>query len=246
MRCSKFIFSIFFTICCLSSNALATNWVVADNNGKRIFIDTDSINVNMSSIYYNVRYYEKAVGEDVVATIQAKDNYAGLVSTCKYSEYLNNPKLANSYTKSIAKTFNELTPNSLLYNANLIANDSKNYLVKKNSNVKEQKLVNTNKQDLVDFRPYMKNLQEQIKKNWNPPKGNESKQVILLFKIAKDGSLLSCSVYKSSGLQSADQAAMNAVNLTAPFEPLPDKYTEEEISIQFTFDYNVFGKSKNK
>lgn len=92
-----------------------------------------------------------------------------------------------------------------------------------------------------DFGPYMRELQRRIKMNWDPPKGNESKRVVLLFKIAKDGRLLSCSVYKSSGLKSADDAALNAVRLTAPFKPLPAEYKGQSIDIQFTFDYNVFG-----
>lgn len=94
-----------------------------------------------------------------------------------------------------------------------------------------------------DFGPYMRELQRRIKMNWNPPKGNESKRVVLLFKIAKDGRLLSCSVFKSSGLPSADSAATNAVKLTAPFKPLPAEFKGQSIDIQFTFDYNVFGAS---
>ena len=94
-----------------------------------------------------------------------------------------------------------------------------------------------------DFGPYMRDLQRRIKMNWDPPKGNESKRVVLLFKIAKDGRLLSCSVFKSSGLPSADKAALNAVQLTAPVRPLPAEYKGPSIDIQFTFDYNVFGAS---
>ena len=95
-----------------------------------------------------------------------------------------------------------------------------------------------------DFGPYMRELQRKIKMNWDPPKGNESKRVVLLFKIAKDGRLLSCSVFKSSGLQNADKAAINAVHLAAPFKPLPPEYKGSSIDIQFTFDYNVFGATK--
>ena len=94
-----------------------------------------------------------------------------------------------------------------------------------------------------DFGPYMRDLQRRIKMNWDPPKGNESKRVVLLFKIAKDGRLLSCSVFKSSGLPNADKAALNAVQLTAPFRPLPADFRGQSIDIQFTFDYNVFGAS---
>lgn len=95
-----------------------------------------------------------------------------------------------------------------------------------------------------DFGPYMRELQRRIKMNWDPPKGNESKRVVLLFKIAKDGRLLSCSVFKSSGLQNADKAAINAVHLAAPFRPLPPDFKGQSIDIQFTFDYNVFGATR--
>ncbi len=95
-----------------------------------------------------------------------------------------------------------------------------------------------------DFGPYMRELQRRIKMNWDPPKGNESKRVVLLFKIAKDGRLLSCRVNKSSGLPSADQAALKAVELTAPFRPLPADFRGQSIDIQFTFDYNVFNASR--
>ena len=94
-----------------------------------------------------------------------------------------------------------------------------------------------------DFGPYMRDLQRRIKMNWDPPKGNESKRVVLLFKIARDGRLLSCTVSKSSGLASADNAALQAVRLTAPFRPLPANFRGSSVDIQFTFDYNVFGGS---
>ena len=95
-----------------------------------------------------------------------------------------------------------------------------------------------------DFGPYMRELQRRIKLNWDPPKGNESKRVVLLFKIAKDGRLLSCRIHKSSGMPSADQAALKAVELTAPFRPLPADFKGQSIDIQFTFDYNVFNASR--
>lgn len=93
----------------------------------------------------------------------------------------------------------------------------------------------------ADWGPYMRELQRRIKMNWEPPKGNESKRVVLLFKIARDGRLISHRIYKSSGLAAADRAAMSAVELTAPFKPLPPEYKEDSVEIQFTFDYNVFG-----
>ena len=95
-----------------------------------------------------------------------------------------------------------------------------------------------------DFGPYMRELQRSIKLNWEPPKGSEDKTVVLLFKIAKDGRLLSSKIHKSSGLQSADQAALKAVELTTPFNPLPQDFNGENIDIHFTFDNKVLSSSR--
>lgn len=90
-----------------------------------------------------------------------------------------------------------------------------------------------------DFGPYMRDLQRKIKRNWDPPRGDQSKTVVLYFKVAKDGRLLSLKVARTSGSQQADKAALSAVELAAPFRPLPPEYRENDIDIQFTFDYNV-------
>jgi TonB family protein len=92
-----------------------------------------------------------------------------------------------------------------------------------------------------DFGPYMSELQRRIKRNWQPPRRNQSKRVILLFTVAKDGRLLNLRVYKTSGEPDTDKAAISAVQLSAPFKPLPNEFSGSSIDIQFAFDYNVFG-----
>lgn len=96
----------------------------------------------------------------------------------------------------------------------------------------------------VDFKPYMREMQRKIRMNWRPSSTNETQKILLLFKIAKDGNLLSVKVLKSSGVASADETAINAVKLAAPFEPLPADFKGEDINIQFTFDYNAFKKTE--
>ena len=91
-----------------------------------------------------------------------------------------------------------------------------------------------------DFGPYMRELQRRIKRNWHPPRGNESKRVVLIFKVSRDGRLLSLNISKSAGNSEANDAALEAVKLSAPFRPLPPEYQGSDIDIQFTFDYNVF------
>lgn len=92
-----------------------------------------------------------------------------------------------------------------------------------------------------DFGPYMRELQRRIKRNWNPPRGNKSKRVVLVFKLGRDGRLLSLKVDAPSGNPESDHAALEAVKASAPFRPLPAEYRGNDVDIQFTFDYNVFG-----
>lgn len=96
-----------------------------------------------------------------------------------------------------------------------------------------------------DWGPYMRELERRMKSNWNPPKGDESKRVVILFTIGRDGRLMSApKVIKSSGSNESDLAAKKAIELTAPFKPLPPEYKSNSIDIEFTFDYNVIGARK--
>jgi TonB family protein len=98
---------------------------------------------------------------------------------------------------------------------------------------------NTAAQADVDFGPYMADLQRRIKRAWFPPKGNESKRVVVIFKVHKGGELSNLRIEHSSGMAIADQAALKAVENAAPFRPLPAG-ASDDVDIQFTFDYNVF------
>ncbi|MBQ8847332.1 MAG: TonB family protein [Candidatus Gastranaerophilales bacterium] len=90
-----------------------------------------------------------------------------------------------------------------------------------------------------NWGPYMRDLEQRIKRNWNPPKGDSSKRVVITFEIGRDGRLISHRVTKTSGSPLADRAAMSAIELTAPFRPLPPEYRGNSVPIEFTFDYNV-------
>lgn len=96
----------------------------------------------------------------------------------------------------------------------------------------------------VDFGPYMADLQRRIKKAWFPPRGQESRRVVVIFKIHSQGELSDLRIDRSSGVASADQAALQAVQNAAPFRPLPNG-APAVVDIQFTFDYNVMGGSGN-
>ena len=68
-----------------------------------------------------------------------------------------------------------------------------------------------------------------------------SRHVTVLFNVHPDGEMSGLRVKESSGVDTADAAALKAVENSAPFEHLPPG-AKEAVDIQFTFDYNVFQK----
>lgn len=108
---------------------------------------------------------------------------------------------------------------------------------------KESTNTTDNKNNLtveeVDFGPYMSKMQREIKANWNPPNIKTTKHVVLLYKINKDGTVPKSEILKSSGSKKMDASALEVLNKSAPFPPLPKKFKGDNIDVQFTFDYNV-------
>jgi Ca-activated chloride channel family protein len=97
----------------------------------------------------------------------------------------------------------------------------------------------------VDFGPYMAGLQRSIKHVWMPPKGNESKQVVVTFKLDRAGHVSDERITRSSGVNIADQAALRAVR-DSVLRPLPSE-ASSPVDIQFTFDYNILsGRSSGR
>jgi TonB family protein len=96
-----------------------------------------------------------------------------------------------------------------------------------------------------DFGPYIAELQRRIKRNWTPPSDNRNKRIVALFTIGRDGNLRKLVIQKSSGVASADDAAIAAVRASSPFRPLPPNYRGNEIDVQFIFDYNVYSGRGN-
>jgi len=192
--------------------------------------------------YFNKKLYKEALPYFKKAFELNNNSEDGINLAKCYIEieyYTNAIKILNEiltddpYNYSASELLSEANQKKAQYSANKTL---KYQLNNKNQN------TNTN-QSNVDFDPYLRELQGRIKSNWTPPKGNESKNVIVLFKIAKDGNLLSSSILTSSGLFDADQAALDAIAISAPFRHLPYDFNGESVNVQFTFDYNVFGSS---
>lgn len=98
----------------------------------------------------------------------------------------------------------------------------------------------------VDFGPFMADLERRIKRNWVPPRGTESRKVVLMLFIGRDGNVIKIDVKKSSGDVEADASAKQAVIASMPFLTLPPQFKEDILPVEFAFDYNVLNPKNPK
>jgi TonB family protein len=93
------------------------------------------------------------------------------------------------------------------------------------------------------FQAYFSKVREKIKATWTYPsaageRGIEG-EVVIEFRIAKDGHLESTGVRLSSGATILDDYSMRAVQTAAPFPPVPDDVAKETLTIDSTFRYSL-------
>jgi TonB family protein len=92
-----------------------------------------------------------------------------------------------------------------------------------------------------DITPWAKRMVFRVKKNWifppataYGPKGTVGIYVL----IERDGSIGQVYIRKASGIRPFDQAAFNAIGLSAPLPPLPDDFPYDDLPAYLLFRYN--------
>ncbi|MGA2845015.1 MAG: TonB family protein, partial [Candidatus Acidiferrales bacterium] len=96
----------------------------------------------------------------------------------------------------------------------------------------------------VNFAPYMNLLHARVMRNWSASlpeafyKG-EKGQAVIQFDINQDGKIAHVFLETSSGNDSLDQAAMNAIRYFYPQAPLPAAFKGPSIRLRCTFYYNL-------
>lgn len=96
-----------------------------------------------------------------------------------------------------------------------------------------------------EWKEYMKRLNSTVVSNWIPPTKKTDNRTVVVFSINKDGTLTSCEITETSLSQEADKNAADAIFNSAPFEPLPENYAGESVSIKFIFDKNTVYNATN-
>ncbi len=86
---------------------------------------------------------------------------------------------------------------------------------------------------------YIKDIELSIKTNWTPPVGSNLKKASVKFTINKEGELISNVIYTTSGMPEFDKSALDAIEMSKPYPPLPNEMNRETLDIIFTFDFNI-------
>jgi protein TonB len=93
------------------------------------------------------------------------------------------------------------------------------------------------------YYPYVKTIKEGIHKNWiYPPSAQKSYiqgDLMIDFRIDKNGTLVNSRIARSSGYQILDGSALNAIELASPFPPFPSTIALEFLNINATFTYQL-------
>jgi TonB family protein len=93
------------------------------------------------------------------------------------------------------------------------------------------------------YYPYVKTIKEGIHKNWiYPPSAQKSYiqgDLMIVFRLDKNGTLVNSRIARSSGYQILDGSALNAIELASPFPPFPDTITVQFLNINATFTYQL-------
>jgi TonB family protein len=100
----------------------------------------------------------------------------------------------------------------------------------------------------VKYVTYLANIKKKFLQAWNNPdwkyppnsyKKKEEGTVIVRISIDADGRLAGASIVSSSGYVDLDNDALNVVQATAPFEPLPEFYDLSRLNIITSFIYEI-------
>jgi protein TonB len=109
----------------------------------------------------------------------------------------------------------------------------------------EQKAIRSSQSGFFDTEgfplgEYTNIIVERIKGKWFIPSNlrNSRGNTTVIFYIDRDGSFMNARIVTSSGSNSLDLAALNAVIESNPFPPLPEDFPGDHVGAKFIFSYN--------
>jgi protein TonB len=93
-----------------------------------------------------------------------------------------------------------------------------------------------------DLGPWGNHVVAIVRRNWIVPVAAElglKGIVAISFKVNRNGKILNPTIISGSGVPSFDQAALQALQISNPFPPLPPDFPRETLPAVFRFYYNI-------
>jgi TonB family protein len=93
-----------------------------------------------------------------------------------------------------------------------------------------------------DLGPWGNHVVGIVRRNWIVPVAAElglKGIVAISFKVDRNGKILNPTIISGSGVPSFDQAALQALQISNPFPPLPPDFPRDNLPAVFRFYYNI-------
>ena len=92
----------------------------------------------------------------------------------------------------------------------------------------------------IDLSEYLAEMEGKVKPNWNPAFRQDERTTVLTFNIEKSGQVTGLQVSQGSGSDEADREALEAVQNSVPFAPLPADFPLKALEITFSFNIHIY------
>lgn len=97
----------------------------------------------------------------------------------------------------------------------------------------------------ADFSAYMEDVQERIMNSWNPPEDIIEGHADVIFRINRNGEILSSEIIQSSGNSDFDNSVKEVLERCS-FRELPTDCDKEYITVKYAFNLHIADSQKMK
>lgn len=94
------------------------------------------------------------------------------------------------------------------------------------------------------FSDYFNAVKSKLQKNWIVPDFLENGHTRIIFKLDREGYVLSARIAESSGNKLYDESALYALRNAEPFGKFPESATKEVLTINYSFDSELVKTKK--
>ncbi len=97
-------------------------------------------------------------------------------------------------------------------------------------------IVSAKEAQVNNIDDYFMYLPTEVHNNWTPYKANRDYEVVVQFKVYKNGNISSPFIVNSTNTN-ANESVLNAVKQGAPYKRLPDNYDKKSVETQVVLKY---------